>query len=79
MASTARPDEKRLLTLGDLRKELRKSVDREVSLHQIKYAIDQYQIEPVTRVGIIRVWSKDAIPRIKSALARIARNRTSRW
>jgi hypothetical protein len=61
--------ESRLLTLGQLAERL------DVSTHRLKYAIDQYRIAPATRVGIIRVWSEDAIPLIRSALARIASNR----
>jgi len=58
-----------LLTLGQLANRLG------VSTHRLKYAIDQYRIAPVSRVGIIRVWSDDSIPLIRSALARIASNK----
>ena len=67
------PIEKRLLTLGQLAERL------DVSTHRLKYAIDTYHIKPVMRVGIIRVWSEDDVPRIKSALARIASNRKGAW
>lgn len=50
-----------------------------VSNHQLKYAIDQYRIEPTTRVGIIRVWSEEKIPQIRNALDRIAGNKGGRW
>jgi hypothetical protein len=64
--------DKTLLTLGQLAKRL------SVSTHRLKYALDQYDIAPIARVGILRVWSEDDIPRIKSALARIAENRGNR-
>ncbi len=55
-----------LLTIGDLANLLG------VSIHRLKYAIEQYKIEPTRRVGIIRVWSEDKVPLIENALARIA-------
>jgi DNA-binding transcriptional MerR regulator len=61
--------EKQALTLGQIAERLN------VSTHQVKYAVDQYRILPHSRVGIIRVWSEDDLPKIKSALARIAGNR----
>lgn len=61
--------ERRLLTLGQLAQRLG------VSIHRVKYAIESYRIEPVTRIGIIRVWSEDDLPRIKSAISRVASNR----
>ncbi len=69
MANTASPAMPRLLTLGQLARRLG------VSTHRLKYAIDQYQVEPRMRVGITRVWSEDDIPRMRSALARVASNR----
>ena len=44
-------------------------------LHQVKYAVDEYGIAPHSRVGIIRLWTEDDLPRIKSALHRIAQRR----
>ena len=73
MPDSPLPAAHKLLTLGQLAERLN------VSTHQLKYAIDQYRIAPVTRVGIIRVWSEDDIPRIKSALDRVAANRGGRW
>ncbi len=58
-----------LLTLGQIADQLK------VSTHRVKYAVDQYRIKPRARVGILRVWSVDAIPLIETALARIAENR----
>jgi hypothetical protein len=58
-----------LLTIGEIAERLG------VSMHRLKYAIDQYRIVPDRRVGIIRVWSEDKLPLIESALARIAENR----
>lgn len=69
MTNSTVPDDRRLLTLGQLSERL------DVASHRIKYAIDQYRIEPTMRVGIIRVWSENDIPRIKSALSRIAANK----
>lgn len=65
----------KLLTLGDLEQDDR--LDG-YSRRQIDYAIQEHRIKPAGRVGIIRVWSEDAIPLIKSALARIAQNRGRR-
>lgn len=65
-----------MFTLGDLARDER---FREYSRRQIEYAIQEHRIEPAGRVGIIRVWSEDTIPRIKSALVRIAQNRGGRW
>jgi len=59
----------RLLTLGQLAARLA------VSTHRLKYAINEYRIDPVMRVGITRVWSEDSIPLIQSALRRIAANK----
>ncbi len=58
-----------LLTLGQIAARLN------VSTHRVKYAIDQYHIEPTTRVGILRAWTEDRIPLIESALRRIAARR----
>ncbi len=57
------------LTLGQLAQRVGKTI------HQVKYAVDQYHIEPCMRIGITRVWSEDSIALVKSALARIAANR----
>lgn len=59
----------RLLTIGEIAERL------DVSMHRLKYAIDQYKIVPDRRVGIIRVWSEDKLPLIERALAKIAENR----
>lgn len=72
MASTSTPVQ--LLTLGQLRTEVRERGVRATEA-QVKYAIDAYDIEPAGRVGILRVWTPDAIPRLVSALRRIASNR----
>ena len=66
--------DREFLTIGQLVRMLRQD-GLEVTSHQVKYAIQEYAIEPVGRAGIIRVWGPDAIPRIKGALARIASNR----
>jgi hypothetical protein len=61
------------LTLGQLADRL------DTSTHRVKYAVDQYRIAPRTRVGIVRCWSEDDLPAIRSALTRIAQNRKGRW
>lgn len=66
---SAKPLAEQLLTLGQLAERLG------VATHQLKYALEQYRIEPVRRVGILRCWSDDDLPRIRSALARVAANR----
>lgn len=57
------------LTIGEIADRL------DVSMHRLKYAIDQYKIAPDRRVGIIRVWSESKLPLIENALAKIAENR----
>lgn len=58
-----------LLTLGQLAERLG------VPVHRLKYAIEQHGIHPAMRVGILRVWSEDEVPRMRGALARVAKNR----
>ncbi len=57
------------LTLGQIADRLG------VTSHRIAYAVTQYNIHPSGRVGILRVWSIEDLPRIESALKRIADNR----
>ena len=57
------------LTLGQLAERLG------VSSHRLKYPIYQYRVKPRFRIGITRVWSEDDLPRIRSALNRVASNR----
>ena len=73
MSETAAYNGKQLFTLGQLANRV------DATTHQVKYAVDQYRIAPTMRVGIIRVWSEDAIPLIQSALKRIASKRGGRW
>ena len=61
-----------LLTLSQLARRLN------VSQHRVKYAIETHGVRPFTRVGIIRVWTEDAIPRIEEALRQISQNKRSR-
>lgn len=61
-----------LLTLGQVAERLN------VSIHRVKYAIEQSRIAPTARVGILRVWSEQALPRIQTALNRIAASRGER-
>ncbi len=77
MADSTVVADQRLFTLGQLVARL-KAEQIDVSSHQLKYAIEQHNIEPITRVGIIRVWSEESIPRIKTALAQIRENRGER-
>lgn len=58
-----------LLTVGAIARELRQP------LHRIKYCLDAYSIEPIQRAGVLRLFSRDDLPRIKSALIRIAERR----
>ncbi len=69
MTDTATISETTFLTLGQLARRMR------VSIHRIKYAVDQHRVEPAMRVGITRVWRPDQIPAIESALRRVASNR----
>ena len=66
------------LTLGQIPERVRELGGPSVTTSQVKYAVDQYHIAPVTRIGILRVWSEDSLPLIKSALERIAANRGGR-
>jgi predicted transcriptional regulator len=58
-----------LLTVGAIARETGQP------LHRVRYALETYRIEPVQRAGILRLFSRDDLPRIKSALARIAERR----
>ena len=69
MADTATRTEPTLFTLGQLAERL------DVPIHRLKYAIDIHGIKPRFRIGITRVWADEDVPRIKSALARVAANR----
>lgn len=60
------------LTLGEVARRLGENDNR------VKYAIGAYRIEPTARVGILRCWTEDDLPRIKSALARVAARRGGR-
>lgn len=60
------------LTLGQIADRLQAPV------YRVKYAVEQYRITPIARVGILRVWDENALPRIESALKRIAANRGER-
>ena len=58
-----------LLTLGQIARRLG------VPAHRLKYAIEEYRIDPVRRIGVLRVWSEDDISRMVSALRRIESRR----
>ena len=67
-------ESKTLLTLGALVSRLR-SEGIEVSTHQLKYAIEQGAVEPIARVGILRVWGEGNLPEIRRALAQVRKRR----
>jgi len=54
--------QKDLLTAGNIAKQL------SVSDAKVKKAIDQLRIKPVAKKGICNYYSKDVIPKIKTAL-----------
>lgn len=72
MTEIADLQDRRLFTIGEIARQLDERV------HRVKYAVDSYRIAPAGRVGILRVWSADALPLIKRALERIAANRGER-
>ncbi|HZL34004.1 MAG TPA: hypothetical protein VFC78_01760 [Tepidisphaeraceae bacterium] len=59
-----------LLTLGQVAGEC-----GDVPLHRLRYAIEAYRIEPRQRAGILRLWHRDQLPELRSALARIGSRR----
>ena len=69
MADTATRTEPTLFTLGQLAERL------DVPIHRLKYTIDIHRIKPRFSIGITRVWAKEDVPRIESALAHVASNR----
>ena len=46
-----------------------------VPVHQLRYALQRYRIEPATRAGIVGIYSADQLPSIRSALARVKASR----
>lgn len=46
-------------------------------LHRVRYAVETYRIEPVERIGIVRVWGPAEIAMVQSALRRIRQRRAS--
>ena len=56
-------------TISDLSKLLG------VRRHRLDYAVTEYGIEPAERAGIVRLWSSEQLPQIKSALDRISGRR----
>ena len=53
------------LTVGEIAEEFGER------LHRVRYAIATFQIKPRWRVGIIRQWARDDLPKIRDALAKI--------
>ena len=45
--------------------------------HVINYALSRYGPEPAGRIGIIRVWSRDDVPKIIESLRRTTERSTS--
>lgn len=41
--------------------------------YRVRYAVAKHKIEPVQRVGIVRLFSEDQIPAVKAALAATSR------
>jgi hypothetical protein len=58
-----------LLTLGDISRAFG------VRQHVAAYAIREYDIAPRQRAGIIRLWGRDQLSEIKSAILRVAARR----
>ena len=58
-----------LLTVGAIARETGQP------LHRVRYALESYRIEPVQRAGILRLFSRRDLPRIQSAMTRIAQRR----
>lgn len=54
------------LSIGDLMRELNEP------RHRLCYAIESYRIEPVAVIGGARVFSRDQVDQIRSALKRCA-------
>ena len=59
---------KSLFTLGDL------TVMLGVPQHRITYAIRRHNIQPTTRVGQVRVWSKEDAEKVRAAVLKTAAN-----
>ncbi len=68
MDATATQTEPVFFTLGQLARRLG------TTTHKLKYAIDQRHVEPVVRVGIMRVWKESQIAAVQAALNSIGRN-----
>lgn len=71
MSETIELDGQRFLTLGQLSEHLK------TPIHRVKYVLERHRIAPAARVGIIRVWSENDLPRIRQALAHVRRSRGS--
>ncbi len=68
----ARPQSEPLLTLGDLSRKTG------IAPHRVKYALAAFNVQPVQRAGVVRLFSPDQLPHIKSCLQRIAGDRGGR-
>jgi hypothetical protein len=60
-----------LLTLGDVVRVIARD-HPDIRQHQVKYALSVSHIEPRQRAGILRLWGRDQLSDIRSAVERIA-------
>lgn len=65
------------LTTRDITRRLQKRFPW-VRLHHVRYAIDQYDIQCRSRIGIIRLWAEDDLSMIMSAVKRCAERKGGR-
>jgi hypothetical protein len=54
-----------LLTISDLRRLTGEA------RHRINYALDRYGPEPAGRIGQVRVWRPEDLPRVEESLAKL--------
>lgn len=71
MPTNAIEQQPHLLTIRDAARRLG------VQVHRLRYAIDELDIQPKQRAGIIRLFGEDQLEQMRSALRRIAGRRTN--
>ncbi len=54
----------KLLSLTDIAKRLK------IPFHRLRYVVAAANMQPVQRVGIVRLWSEDQMPEMKAALVK---------
>ena len=64
------PADGELMTIGDVAKALG------VPRHRVSHAIEVYGVEAHQRAGIIRLWRREDLPAIASAVRRCAGRRS---